>query len=97
MNINELTLLREINNIEYAKKKYFFIGFIISFIPYLLVLLIASKAYVSNIFIYTIIILTVISCITNGFIVSNNIYKRLIEYFEFKYDTNYKEIKKSII
>ena len=93
---NELTILREINNIEYAKKKYFFIGFMISFIPYLLVLIIASSMNVSSLFIYMIIAFTVITCIANAFILSNYTYKKLIEFFENKYEGNYKEIKESI-
>ena len=60
-NINELTILKEMHNIEYAKSKYFFIGLIISFIPYTGILLIANKMNMSNIFLYTIVGFTIIS------------------------------------
>ncbi len=97
VNNSELTILREINNIEYAKNKYFIIGFMISLIPYSFVLLIATHAYVSKLFIYTIIIITIISCLLNAYIVSKNIYNKLILFFENKYNVDYKKIKKSYI
>jgi hypothetical protein len=94
---NELTILKEINNIEYAKYKYFFIGFLISLIPYSLILLIATKLTVSKAFVYTLVFITILSCVANAFILSNNIYNKLITFFENKYQSNYKKIKDSII
>ena len=91
--INELTILKEIHNIEYAKSKYFFIGFILSIIPYTLILLLANKMNVSNFFIYTIIAFTVISCIINAILVSKSVHKQLITFFENKYEITYKEAK----
>lgn len=93
---NELTILREIHNIENAKGKYFFIGFMVSLIPFSLLLYIAYKLNASNIFIYTILLFTIIACILNAFMLSNNIHKRLIEFFENKYNCKYKEIKESV-
>ncbi len=94
---NELTILKEINNIEYAKYKYFFIGFLISLIPYSLILLIATKLTVSKTFVYTLVFITILSCVANAFILSNNIYNKLIAFFENKYQSNYKKIKDLII
>ena len=94
--INELTIIREINNIENAKTKYFFWGFIISLIPYSLILLVADKLNASSTFIYTIIVVTILSSIANAFILSSNIHNQLISFFENKYETDYKTIKESI-
>ena len=94
--INELTIMQEINNIENAKTKYFFWGFIISLIPYSIVLFVADKMNASNIFIYTIIAVTILSSIANAFILSNNIHHQLIDFFETKYETDYKTIKESL-
>jgi hypothetical protein len=93
---NELTIIREINNIENAKGKFFFIGFMVSLVPYVLVLMIASKLNASNGIIYTILAFTVISCVFNAFMLSHNIHNKLIEFFENKYECSYKEIKESI-
>ena len=95
-NINELTILKEMHNIEYAKSKYFFMGLIISFIPYTGILLIANKMNMSNIFIYTIVGFTIISCIVNGILLSKSIYKKLIFFFENKYEITYQEAKELI-
>ena len=94
--INELTVMKEINNIENAKSKYFFYGFMISLIPYTLILLLANRLNASRNIIYLIITFTIITSILNAYILSSNIYKQLIEYFEFKYNDNYKKIKESI-
>ena len=97
MNYNsELNKLREIHNIENAKSKFFFIGFMISLIPYTLVLLIASKLDVSNVFMYTIMGFTIITCLFNAYMLSHSIQNKLIEFFENKYECSYKEIKESI-
>ena len=93
---NELTILKEIHNIENAKGKFFFIGFMISLIPYSLILLLASKMDASSMFIYTILAFTIVTCILNAFILSNNVHNKLIEFFENKYECSYKQIKESI-
>ena len=93
---SELTILKEINNIENARCKYFIIGFIISLIPYSFVLLITTHINVSKLFVYTIIAFTITSCLLNGIIVSNNIYNKLVLFFENKYNESYKKIKESI-
>ena len=94
--INELTLIKELNNIENAKTKYFFWGFIISLIPYTVILLIANKLHAPNVFIYTIIVITILASIFNAFILSKNIHDQLIYFLENKYETDYKTIKESI-
>ena len=93
---NDLTIMREIHNIEYAKSKYFFIGLMISLIPYIFILLVANKLGVANSFIYMILIITILSCVINGIIVSKNVYKKLIDFFENKYDIDYLQAKKEL-
>jgi hypothetical protein len=93
---NELTLLKEIHNIENAKSKYFLIGFMVSLIPYSLILMVASKLDASSMFIYTILAFTIITCIFNAFMLSHNIHNKLIQFFENKYECSYKQIKESI-
>ena len=94
--INELTIMKEINNIENAKTKYFFFGFMISLIPYSIILVIAKKIDSSSLFINTILVFMILTAIFNAFILSSNIYKQLVNYFENKYEGSYKEIKESI-
>ncbi|MCR5224198.1 MAG: hypothetical protein K6C11_03535 [Bacilli bacterium] len=60
------------------------------------VLLITTHINVSKLFVYTIIAFTITSCLLNGIIVSNNIYNKLILFFENKYNESYKKIKESI-
>ena len=96
MDNKELTILKEINNIEHARSKYFIIGFIISLIPYSIILLLAYNMDVSNTFIYIILSFMIISCIFNAFILSINIHRKLILFFENKYDIKYKQIKESL-
>ena len=86
MNNNELTILKEMHNIENAKSKYFIKGLIISLIPYLLILYLADSFKMPNIYIYTIIGFTIISCIINALLLSSSVYKKLILFFENKYE-----------
>ena len=94
--INELTVMKEINNIENAKAKYFFFGFMASLIPYSVILVIAKKIDLSSLFINTILVFMILTSIFNAFILSSNIYQQLVRYFEDKYETSYKTIKESI-
>lgn len=93
----ELTLLKEIHNIEHARSKYFFIGFIISLIPYIMVLLAAYRMDVSRLFIFIILSFMVLTALFNAIYLSISIHKKLITYFENKYETSYKKIKESLI
>ena len=93
----DLTLLKEIHNIEHARSKYFFIGFIAALIPYIMVLLAAYRMDVSKLFILIILSFMILTALFNAIYLSISIHKKLITYFENKYEISYKEIKESLI
>ena len=93
----KLTIIKEINNIEHAKSKYFFIGLLLSLIPYSLVLIVAYKMNVSILFISMILFFMIITSTFNALYLSVSIHNKLITFFENKYECNYKKIKESLI
>ena len=92
MNNNELTISKEMHNIENAKSKYFIKGLIISLIPYLLILYLADSFKMPNIYIYTIIGFTIISCIINALLLSSSVYKKLILFMNFLSKVDIQEV-----
>lgn len=93
----KLTIIKEINNIEHAKSKYFFIGLLLSLIPYILVLMAAYKMNVSILFISMILFFMIITSTFNALYLSVSIHNKLITFFENKYECSYKKIKESLI
>ena len=92
--INNNDLQQIINNIENKKNKYYLIGFILGIIPYLFILVFAKIINISSSFINVLIIFGIITAFVNAHILSNQIFKRLIEFFNIKYNINYLDIKK---
>lgn len=95
-NNKEQQLKEEIINIEATKNKYFLIGFILGCVPFILMVLLIKYFYQYELYslIQMILIMALITSITNAFILKNRVYKRLIYYFNIKYDLNYYQIKK---
>ena len=91
--MNNIDLKEEINLIENKKNKYFIIGLILGFIPYLIILIVCNTLNVSTSFKEILIIMGLITAIFNAYILSNQVFKRLIEFFNLKYDTDYYKIK----
>jgi hypothetical protein len=95
MDNTELNIIKEINEVEASKIKFFFVGAIIGALPYLLLLAALSNHLGERIlFRNTLIIFTFLSILVNGIIISRTIYKRYKDFMEFKYDTKYDELKK---
>lgn len=61
------------NNIEIMKNKYFFIGFIVGIIPFVIVLTTLSTNRFPSIFKMTLIIVALITATINGYILRYNI------------------------
>lgn len=61
------------NNIEIMKNKYFFIGFIVGIIPFVILLTMLSINRFPNIFKATLIIVALITVTINGYILRYNI------------------------
>lgn len=61
------------NNFEILKTKYFFIGLIVGIFPFLILLLILNQYSISNIYKMTIIIISIIVSIINGYILKHNV------------------------
>lgn len=61
------------NNIEIMKNKYFFIGFIVGIIPFVILLTMLSIDRFPNIFKATLIIVALITATINGYILRYNI------------------------
>ena len=92
--INNNDLQQAINNIENKKSKYYLIGFILGIIPYLIIFIFAKLINISSSFINILIIFAVITAFVNAHVLSNQIFKRLIEFFNIKYNINYLDIRK---
>lgn len=67
------------NDIEILKNKYFFIGFIVGIIPFLILLTIISVNKFSYLFKITLIITALITAFVNGSILRYNITLKLKE------------------
>lgn len=61
------------NNIEIMKNKYFFIGFIVGIIPFVILLTMLSINRFPNIFKAALIIVALITATINGYILRYNI------------------------
>ena len=97
MNNNiEQQLKKDIDTIETAKSKYFFIGFITGCIPFIILILWLKHNNINNILIEIITLTAFITGTLNAFILKETVYNRLINFFNLKYNINYKQIKKSI-
>lgn len=92
--INNKDLQQAINNIENKKNKYYLIGFILGIMPYLFIIMFAKLINVSSSFINILIVFAIITAFANAHILSNQIFKRLIEFFNIKYNINYLDLKK---
>lgn len=92
----ELNIKREIKVVESSKTKFFFIGAFIGVLPYLILFSALNNNLNERIlFRNTLIIFTIGSVFINGFIISRTVYRRYKDFMEFKYDTNYDELKKN--
>lgn len=67
------------NNIEILKTKYFFIGLIVGIFPFLILLLILNQYSISNIYKMTIIIISIVVSIMNGYILKHNVNTKIKE------------------
>jgi uncharacterized membrane protein YdjX (TVP38/TMEM64 family) len=95
MDNTELNIIKEINEVEASKIKFFFVGAFIGILPYLLLFAALSNNINERIlFRNTLIIFSFLSIIINGLFVSRTVYNRFKDYMEFKYDTKYEELKK---
>ncbi|HOB25876.1 MAG TPA: hypothetical protein PLB45_01185 [Bacilli bacterium] len=99
---NNYDIIREINNIENSKSKYAFTGFLVGIIPFfiLVIIIYLAKVNIQDIdegFKSILSIGAIITSLLNAVILSNMAYKKLISFFEWKYNCNYKEIKDALI
>ena len=91
----DLNIKREIKVVENSKTKFFFVGAIIGVLPYLLLFTALNNNLNERIlFRNTLIIFTIGSVLINGLVISKTVYRRYKDFMEFKYDTNYDELKK---
>ena len=92
-------LRNEIESIEASKNKYFFFGFILGWLPFLIVLLLINIFISSNVSIikYTLLVVSLITATANAFILRFTTYSRLMELFNLKYNLDYNKIKKEFI
>lgn len=67
------------NNFEILKTKYFFIGLIVGIFPFLILLLILNQYSISNIYKMTIIIISIVVSIMNGYILKHNVNTKIKE------------------
>ena len=65
------------NNIDILKNKYFFIGFIVGIIPFMILLIILSGYKNFNSYKYVIIIISLITALINGYILKINVLAKL--------------------
>ncbi len=65
------------NNIDILKNKYFFIGFIVGIIPFIILLIILSGYKNFNSYKYVIIIISLIASLLNGYILKTNALAKL--------------------
>lgn len=65
------------NNIDILKNKYFFIGFIVGIIPFIILLIILSEYKNFNSYKYVIIITSLITSLINGYILKINVLAKL--------------------
>lgn len=65
------------NNIDILKNKYFFIGFIVGIIPFIILLIILSGYKNFNSYKYVIIIISLIASLLNGYILKTNVLAKL--------------------
>lgn len=65
------------NNIDILKNKYFFIGFIVGIIPFIILLIILSGYKNFNSYKYVIIIISLITSLLNGYILKANALAKL--------------------
>ena len=91
----DLNIKREIKVVENSKAKFFFVGAIIGVLPYLLLFTALNNNLNERIlFRNTLIIFTIRSVLINGLVISKTVYRRYKDFMEFKYDTDYEELKK---
>jgi Na+/H+ antiporter NhaC len=96
--VNKELIRKDIEKISNAKYKYFFIGIIVSLIPYSIILLIINNySYGSNNLRDMVILFGIITTIINAFGLSKMAYDKLIDYFNLKYGISYKEAKNELI
>ena len=92
----ELNIRKEIEVVEISKTKFFFVGAFIGVLPYLMLFAALSNNINERIlFRNTLIIFTLGSVFINGLVISKTVYKRYKDFMEFKYDTDYEELKKN--
>ena len=92
----ELNIRKEIKAVENSKTKFFFVGAFIGVLPYLMLFAALSNNINERIlFRNTLIIFTLGSVLINGLVISKTVYKRYKDFMEFKYDTDYEELKKN--
>lgn len=65
------------NNIDILKNKYFFIGFIVGIIPFIILLSILSGYENYNTYKYIIITISLITSFLNGYILKRNVLLKL--------------------
>lgn len=65
------------NSIDILKNKYFFIGFIVGIIPFIILLIILSGYKNFNSYKYVIIIISLITSLLNGYILKTNALAKL--------------------
>ena len=93
-----LQLKNDIDNIESSKNKYFFYGFIIGSLPFILIICFINNYSNDNLSILTNILLvaSLITATLNAFILRFTTYSRLKEFFNLKYDLDYNKIKEEL-
>ena len=92
--VNKELIKRDIEKISNAKVKYFFIGIIVSIIPYSIILLaINNYSYGSNSLREIIIVFGILTAIINAIALPKMACDKLKDYFLLKYNMSYAESK----
>jgi uncharacterized membrane protein YdjX (TVP38/TMEM64 family) len=94
--VNKDLIRKDIEKISQAKYKYFFMGIIISIIPYIIILLVINNSYGSNTLRDMITLFGIITTIINAFSLSKMASDKLKDYFELKYAISYNTAKNEL-